>query len=158
MWVESWLETQMNKCTRNPAQFIVQISWSWYVSFAEKVVLKRPFISDTRKVLALHIHCSGLLRNRASGWYNSFSGKMVLKWPYPSGTGEASALHVQCWDLPGDSFWVDTTVLLGKWSLKGHSWRPQGKSWLSNFIVLIVEVSGRQRCESYTETSVARWS
>ena len=39
----------------------------------EKMVLKGAFIGDTGEDSALHIHCSGLLGDRAESWYDSFT-------------------------------------------------------------------------------------
>ena len=62
---------------------------SW-LSSTQKMVLKRPFISDMGKTL-LHLHCSGLPGDRGWSQYNSFIWKMVLERPFISDTGKASA-------------------------------------------------------------------
>ena len=66
------------------------------------MVLKRLLLSDTKEVLDLHIHCSGLLRKRALNQYDSFSGKMVLKRLLLVDTGEASSLQIHCSGLQRD--------------------------------------------------------
>ena len=55
-----------------------------------------------QKASALHIHCSGLLGDRALSQYDIFSSKMVLKRPFLSDPGEASVLHVHCSCFMGD--------------------------------------------------------
>ena len=55
------------------------------------MVLKRPFICDAGEDLLLHVHCLGLLGDRALGQYGSFTQTMILKRPFVSDTREASA-------------------------------------------------------------------
>ena len=50
---------------------------SQYDSFSGKMVLKRPFLSDTGKTLALHLQCVGVPGDRALNKYDSFKGKVV---------------------------------------------------------------------------------
>ena len=64
--------------------FIIQIFQetellSWYDSFIQKMVLKRLFFSDLGEDFALHIHYSGLPRDRPSSQYPIFTERMILK-------------------------------------------------------------------------------
>ena len=68
------------------------------------MVVKRLCVSDTEITLALHIHCLGLLGDRALSHYDSLSGKMVLKRPSISDTGKALAVHIHCLGLLVDTF------------------------------------------------------
>ena len=74
-----------------------QSSFSLYDSFIQKMVLKRPFISDTGQNSALHVLLSMSPGKQSSfSLYDSFIQKMVLKRPFISDTGQDSALHVCC--------------------------------------------------------------
>ena len=66
------------------------------------MVLKRSFLSDTGEGLALYVHCSDLLGNKALSQYSGFIGKVDLKRLFLSDTGEASSLHIHCSGLPGE--------------------------------------------------------
>ena len=72
----------------------VQVSWetalSLYDSFSGKMILERPFISNPVEALALHVHCSGLLKTEL--WIY-ISGKIVLKRPCVCNTEEDCSTH-----------------------------------------------------------------
>ena len=77
------------------------------------MVLKRPFISRTREDYALHIHCSGLLRDRALPIDMIVLLKVVLKRLIIGDTGNVSDLYVHCSGLLGNrALQIDMIVLL----------------------------------------------
>ena len=58
-------------------------------------------VNDTGEALAVHVHCSGLLGDRAPCQYDSFSEKMVRKRPFISDTGRSLGSTHSFFRTPG---------------------------------------------------------
>ena len=118
-----------------------------------KMVLKRPFFSDTMENLALHIHCSGLLGDRGLSWYERWSwkgcscrtlGRLGSAYSLFRSPRRQSfmlvtlekPLHIYCSALLGDiAHPVDIIVLFERWSWIGFSLAR--KALLCTFIVQV---------------------
>ena len=118
---------------------IIQIYWGIELfevinSFTQKVVLKRPFVVDTGEE-TIHIHCSGLLGNKAL-WVNMIfllrrlSWKGQLSWHWIGKFVHSSCLLVEIRLSQYDSF-------LRRQSWKDHASVMLGKNLLCLFIVEI---------------------
>ena len=115
-----------------------------YDSFSGRMFLKKLCVSDTGEDSALHINCSGLRETRAL-----------------SSSARRQSFKPFSWET---EFWVNTIVLVGRWSWTGHSLVTLGKPCFCTFIV---QVSGRWSFEPFSQEPelllstlvlVGRWS
>ena len=110
-------------CAAYIQQFFV-MKWVYKLkpnfNFTWKMVLKWVFFADSGKDLAMHIHCWGLLRDRAH-WMNT----MVLfgrwSWKYHSLVTLEKQMYIHYSGVLGDrACWGSTIPLLRIWSWKGY--------------------------------------
>ena len=78
-------------------------------SFTQKIVMKRPYVTDTGEDFALYVHCLGLLGDTAISQYDTFTWEMVLKRPFVCDTCEET-LCMFISGLPGDGTLQDDTA------------------------------------------------
>ena len=86
-----YIDRQTESLFRFPGR---QSRLTLYDRFTQKMIEKRPFINDTGEDSAVHIHCSGLLRDRA------YTRRQSI-----------------CWE---DELYVVSRVAVKRWSCKGQ--------------------------------------
>ena len=119
--------------------FIVQVPWETEL-WVDMIVLvknglERPFVNNTRKGFALHVHCSILpvdrtqkkllhihsgLPGQQTHWVDTIV--LLTRWFWKGflSVTLGTPLHIHCWVSGETAHWIDMICLLIRWSYKGH--------------------------------------